>query len=199
MTPVAACWCLCPFVEQAVLGGPADAGSDAYAHALRQAGEQRDWGSLAAHLAASGLLAPAWEEVSSCQSRTTCVSRRSCMLHATGPRGAWPPSAWPPATCPSDAQCCVPRLAWQVFWRAFFLTSLTKVLPLPACVAASAANFAALHLSPGNALPLALLGGAADWLYLRSGGNLLAPLLLHVAWNSGQVLAVALLGKESFV
>jgi membrane protease YdiL (CAAX protease family) len=86
-----------------------------------------------------------------------------------------------------------------MFWRGFFLTALTKVLPLPLCVAASAFNFATLHLSPYNWLPLLLLGGSADVVYLRSGGNLAAPLLLHALWNSSQVLAIALAGKDSFV
>lgn len=92
--------------------------------------------------------------------------------------------------------CCLPA---QVFWRGFFLTALTKVLPAPACVALSALNFAALHLSPHNFLPLLVLGATCDCLYLRSGGNLLTPLLLHGLWNTSQVLQVALLHKENFV
>lgn len=86
-----------------------------------------------------------------------------------------------------------------MFWRGFFLTALSKVLPLPACVALSASAFAGLHLSPSNAAPLAVLGAAADLLYLRSGGNLLPPLLLHALWNTSQVLQIALLNKDSFV
>lgn len=86
----------------------------------------------------------------------------------------------------------------QVFWRGFFLASLTKVLPLPACVALSSLNFAALHLSPANFLPLLVLSAACDCLYLRTH-NLMPPLLLHCAWNSSQVLAIALLGKAEFV
>eukprot|EP00882_Tetradesmus_deserticola_P028276 GHRQ01031494.1.p1 GENE.GHRQ01031494.1~~GHRQ01031494.1.p1 ORF type:complete len:143 (+),score=68.97 GHRQ01031494.1:83-511(+) len=90
--------------------------------------------------------------------------------------------------------------AWEeVFWRGFFLTALTKVLPLPACVAFSSLNFAVLHLSPHNLLPLLVLSSCCDCLYLRSGGNLLAPLLLHGLWNVSQVLQIALLHKETFV
>ena len=85
-----------------------------------------------------------------------------------------------------------------MFWRGFFLASLTKVLPPRACVAASAANFAALHLSPPNFAPLLLLGATCDALYLRSA-SLVPPLLLHCLWNSGQLLGVALLGKRDFV
>lgn len=90
-------------------------------------------------------------------------------------------------------------VAMQVFWRGFFLTALTKVLPIPACVGLSALNFAALHLSPHNFLPLLVLGATYDCLYLRSGGNLLAPLLLHGLWNTSQVLQIALLQKDTFV
>jgi membrane protease YdiL (CAAX protease family) len=86
-----------------------------------------------------------------------------------------------------------------VFWRGFIITAMTKVLPLPLCVAFSSFGFAALHLSPSNFLPLLLLGAAADVVYLRSGANLLAPYLLHALWNTSQVLAIALLGKDSFV
>lgn len=86
-----------------------------------------------------------------------------------------------------------------MFFRGFFLAALTKVLPLPACVAVSALTFAALHLSPPNFAPLLVLGAACDLLFLRSGGNLAAPLLLHGAWNTSQVLAIALLHKEAFV
>jgi membrane protease YdiL (CAAX protease family) len=87
----------------------------------------------------------------------------------------------------------------QVFWRGFFLTALTKVLPLPACVGFSSLNFAVLHLSPHNLLPLLVLSSCCDCLYLRSGGNLLAPLLLHGLWNTSQVLQIALLHKDTFV
>jgi membrane protease YdiL (CAAX protease family) len=93
--------------------------------------------------------------------------------------------------------CCSAGL--QVFWRGFFLTALTKVLPLPACVAFSSLNFAVLHLSPHNLLPLLVLSSCCDCLYLRSSGNLLAPLLLHGMWNASQLLQIALLHKETFV
>jgi membrane protease YdiL (CAAX protease family) len=65
-------------------------------------------------------------------------------------------------------------------------------------VALSATWFTALHLNPGNALPILLLAAASDVLYLRSA-SLGPPLMLHAAWNSSQLLAVALLGKDAFV
>lgn len=109
----------------------------------------------------------------------TSTAQTCCTLHGT-----------------LSAACCPMP---QVFWRGFFLTALTKVLPIPACIGLSALNFAALHLSPVNFLPLLVLGATCDCLYLRSGGNLLAPLLLHGLWNTSQVLQIALLQKDTFV
>lgn len=112
-----------------------------------------------------------------------------------------PPLARPPPFVP-DARPHPPHTQpdgpLQVFWRGFFLASLAKVLPPRACVAASSLPFAALHLSPYNFAPLLALSATADALYLRTH-NLLPPLLLHCAWNSGQLLAVAFLGKQEFV
>ncbi len=73
------------------------------------------------------------------------------------------------------------------------------MLPLPACIALSSANFAALHLSPHSLLPLLLLSACCDMLYLRSGANLLPPLMFHALWNSYQLAAIVALGKHSFV
>jgi hypothetical protein len=92
--------------------------------------------------------------------------------------------------------CCLHQ---QVFWRGFVLTALTKVLPVPLCVAFSSVNFAALHLSPYNFLPLMILSASSDCLFLRSGGNLLPSLLLHCLWNVSQVLQISLLQKTHFV
>ncbi|KAI8476850.1 MAG: hypothetical protein J3K34DRAFT_399633 [Monoraphidium minutum] len=131
-------------LAEAAFGPAAPSALVAEVHAAAAAG---DWRALGAHLLASGVVGPIWEEV---------------------------------------------------FWRGFFLASLTKVLPLPACAAASALGFAALHQSPANFVPLLLLGGSCDALYLRTH-NLLPPLLLHCLWNSSQLLAVALLGKPEFV
>lgn len=86
----------------------------------------------------------------------------------------------------------------EVFYRGFFLSSLTRVLPLPAAVGTSAVTFAALHTSPHAFLPLVVLGAACDVLYLRTR-NLAAPLVLHAAWNGSQLAAICWLGKETFV
>jgi membrane protease YdiL (CAAX protease family) len=85
----------------------------------------------------------------------------------------------------------------QIFWRSFFLASMTRVLPLPACVALSSTVFAAIHYAPGNLLPIFLLSGLCDTLYLRTS-SLAAPLVLHAAWNAYQLVGICL-GKDSFV
>jgi len=86
----------------------------------------------------------------------------------------------------------------ETFWRGFFLTSLTRVLPLPACVAISSLGFAVLHLTPVNLLPILLLAPCGDLLFLRSA-SLAPPILLHAAWNGYQLLAIAVGGKDYFV
>jgi hypothetical protein len=125
-------------------------------------------------------------------------SSSNCPLVLHAPQ--LPPSPPPPRThTPTPPTHTTPPHTPQLFWRGFFLASLTKVLPLPACVALSSATFAALHLSPHNLAPLLALSACCDLLYLRSGANLLPPLLFHAAWNGYQVLAIALLGKDSYV
>jgi len=86
----------------------------------------------------------------------------------------------------------------EVFFRGFFLASLTKVLPTRVALPCSALAFAALHTSAPNFAPLLLLGGCCDALWLRSR-NLAPPLLFHAAWNGGQLAAIVLLGKQTFV
>lgn len=90
------------------------------------------------------------------------------------------------------------RFDLQMFWRGFFLASMTRVLPLPACVAVSSGVFAALHYAPGNLLPVFALSALCDLLYLRTS-TLAAPLLLHSAWNAYQLIGIAFLGKDTFV
>ncbi|KAG2429900.1 hypothetical protein HXX76_010680 [Chlamydomonas incerta] len=96
------------------------------------------------------------------------------------------------------ASCLVGPLWEETFWRGFFLASMTRVLPLPACVAASSTLFAALHLGPGNLLPIAALSAVCDVLYLRTG-SLAAPLLFHAGWNAYELAGILVLGREAFV
>ncbi|EFJ47143.1 hypothetical protein VOLCADRAFT_117916 [Volvox carteri f. nagariensis] len=96
------------------------------------------------------------------------------------------------------ASCLVGPLWEETFWRGFFLASLSRVLPLPVCVALSSSAFAGLHLGPGNLLPIAGLSAVCDVLYLRSG-SLAGPLLFHAGWNAYQLAGIVLAGKDSFV
>jgi len=56
--------------------------------------------------------------------------------------------------------------------------------------------FAVAHLSLSEVLPLAVLGGVLGVVYTRSR-NLLAPMLLHSAWNSITMLGLFLLGSSA--
>eukprot|EP00775_Hariotina_reticulata_P007847 gene7847-8044_t len=116
------------------------------------------------------------------------------VLQTAAAAGSWSSIAW---HCLASG---VVGPVWEeVFWRGFILTALIKVLPVPVCVVFSSVNFAALHLSPYNFLPLMLLSASSDCLYFRSGGNLLPSLLMHGLWNVSQVLQISLLHKDFFV
>jgi uncharacterized protein len=85
-----------------------------------------------------------------------------------------------------------------VFWRGFLLASYTKVLPLPVAVGCSSLNFAMMHLSAHNFLPLLVLSGCCDLLYLRTA-NLLPSIMFHAAWNASQLVAICAFHKPDFV
>jgi hypothetical protein len=85
-----------------------------------------------------------------------------------------------------------------VFWRGFLLASFTKVLPLPLAVAFSSFNFATMHLSAHNFLPLLLLSACCDVMYLRTA-NLAPSMLFHASWNAYQLVAICAFGKPDFV
>ncbi len=76
--------------------------------AVQECGAQGQAGPLSLHLLSSGLLGPLWEEV-----RHEGVPFRTMSPPFFTPRAA------------------------QTLWRGFFLASLTKVLPLPTCIAIS--------------------------------------------------------------
>ncbi|WP_246080351.1 CPBP family intramembrane glutamic endopeptidase [Modestobacter altitudinis] len=100
----------------------------------------------------------------------------------------------------------------EVAFRGVLLAALSRLVPRPTAVAASAAVFGIWHIRPTlsglaandladgaaattAAVLLACLGTAAagvgfSWLRLRSG-SLLAPALLHLATNSTGTLAAA--------
>lgn len=123
---------------------------------------------------------------------------------AAAVRAAAEAGDWPSVGAHAAASALLAPIWEEVFWRGFFLASLARVLAPTgrpaAAVAVSAAGFGALHLAGAGAAPsLALLGACCDLLYLRSGGNLAAPLLFHGLWNAGQVAAVALGVKDGFL
>lgn len=83
----------------------------------------------------------------------------------------------------------------EVLFRGFLLPSLTRYIPVWGAILASAALFAAAHLSLSEILPLTALGIVLGVVYTRSR-NLLAPILLHSLWNSGTLLSLFLLGSN---
>jgi uncharacterized protein len=87
---------------------------------------------------------------------------------------------------------CAPVFEETLF-RGFFLTSLTRYLPIWQAIGLSGIVFAIAHLNLGDLLPLSLLGMVLGFVYLRSR-NLLASILLHSLWNSGSFVSLLILG-----
>jgi uncharacterized protein len=81
----------------------------------------------------------------------------------------------------------------EVLFRGFLLPSLTRYMSVDWAIALSAFIFATAHLSLSEVLPLTLLGAVLGFVYTRSR-NLLAPMLLHSAWNSATMLGLLILG-----
>ena len=84
----------------------------------------------------------------------------------------------------------------EFLFRGFLLPSLTRYMPVWGAIAVSSLIFAIAHLSLSEVLPLAVLGGVLGIVYTRSR-NLLAPMLLHSAWNSVTMLGLFLLGSSA--
>jgi uncharacterized protein len=82
----------------------------------------------------------------------------------------------------------------EILFRGFLMPSLTKYLPTWGAIATSGLIFATAHLSLSEVLPLTVLGSVLGFVYVRSG-NLLAPMLLHSAWNSVTMMGLFLLGS----
>ena len=76
----------------------------------------------------------------------------------------------------------------ETVFRGFLLPSLSKVMPTPFAVLASAVAFGLVHLSPRDTPQLTALGILLGFSYVRSK-NLLTPMMIHGAWN-GTVLCV---------
>jgi uncharacterized protein len=90
---------------------------------------------------------------------------------------------------------CAP-LFEETLFRGFFLTSLTRYLPMWQAIACSGLIFAIAHLNLGDLLPLTVLGMLLGFVYLRSR-NLFASMLLHSLWNSGSFVGLLILGSSS--
>lgn len=84
----------------------------------------------------------------------------------------------------------------EFLFRGFLLPSLTRYLPVGGAIALSSFIFAAAHLSLSEVLPLMVLGIVLGVVYTRSR-SLLAPMLLHSAWNSVTMLGLFLLGSHA--
>ena len=84
----------------------------------------------------------------------------------------------------------------EFLFRGFLLPSLTRYMPVWGAITVSSLVFAIAHLSLSEVLPLAVLGGVLGIVYTRSR-NLLAPMLLHSAWNSVTMLGLFLLGNSA--
>lgn len=82
----------------------------------------------------------------------------------------------------------------EVLFRGFLLPSLTRYMPVWGAIALSSFVFAAAHLSLSEVLPLMTLGAILGFVYTRSR-NLLAPIVLHSAWNSVTMVGLFLLGS----
>ena len=83
----------------------------------------------------------------------------------------------------------------EFLFRGFLLPSLTRYLPVWGAIGVSSLIFAIAHLSLSEVLPLTVLGMVLGVVYTRSR-NLLAPMVLHSAWNSITMLGLFLLGRS---
>ncbi|KAI9135205.1 CPBP family intramembrane glutamic endopeptidase [Acaryochloris sp. CCMEE 5410] len=84
----------------------------------------------------------------------------------------------------------------EILFRGFFLTSLTRYLPMWGAIGISGIVFAVAHLNLADILPLSVLGCVLGFVYSRSR-NLLASMLLHSLWNSGSFLSLLILGSSA--
>ncbi|KAJ1289211.1 hypothetical protein BS78_02G146800 [Paspalum vaginatum] len=76
---------------------------------------------------------------------------------------------------------CAP--IWEeIVFRGFLLPSLTRYMPLPWSILASAAAFALAHFNAQRVMPLVFLGVVMGGIFARSR-NLLASMVLHSLWN----------------
>jgi len=79
----------------------------------------------------------------------------------------------------------------EAFFRGFLLPVLAQALPPAAAVAASAAVFAAAHLtSPLATAQLFAVGAVLGATTLAARGNLAAPIVAHAGYNALTIAAL---------
>lgn len=78
--------------------------------------------------------------------------------------------------------------AEELAYRGFLLPSLQRVLPTPVAVFAVALLFAAAHLQPDGLVQLTVVGVLLGAAAAATGGNLAAPTLGHMVYNSALFL-----------
>lgn len=83
----------------------------------------------------------------------------------------------------------------ETVFRGFLLASLTKFMPTWAAVVASSVGFGLAHLSARDLPVLSALGMLLGFSYVRSR-NLLTPIVIHGAWNSGVLTLLFYLASQ---
>lgn len=77
--------------------------------------------------------------------------------------------------------------AEEVFFRGMMLPAFARVMDGQAALVLQAVFFGAIHVGSWStwplAIPLAFVGWAAGWIYLRTG-SIAAPIALHAAFNA---------------
>lgn len=87
------------------------------------------------------------------------------------------------------ASVSVAPLAEEIFFRGVLFPCLLRYVRPSLAVLGVSVLFAALHANLGAALPLLILSVALCWAY-RDSGSILAPVILHAAFNGANLLAM---------
>jgi len=83
-------------------------------------------------------------------------------------------------------------IAEETIFRGFVLPTLTRWMPTPAAVLLSSGIFGLAHFAPRDTPQLIALGVVLGASYARSR-NLLTPIFVHAAWNSGTLVVLTVL------
>ncbi|KAF7099991.1 hypothetical protein CFC21_101557 [Triticum aestivum] len=85
----------------------------------------------------------------------------------------------------------------ETVFRGFLMVSLTMWFSTPVSVLITAVVFAFAHLTPGEFPQLFVLGVALGFSYSQTR-NLLTPITVHAAWNSGVILLLTFLQLQGY-